>query len=175
MDQKQYIRNVRNEIYYQLKPLIPRWLQLYLRRTAVQFQLRKSGNVWPIDEKAARAPEGWSSWPGGKKFALILSHDVDTAKGHDRCREVMAVEQRLGFQSSFNFVPEQYAVSSELRGDLVKEGFEVGVHGLKHDGKLFLSRKIFLQHAARINQYLKKWDSVGFVSPSMHRNLDWTH
>ncbi len=175
MDKKQYIRNVRNEIYYQLKPLIPRWLQLYLRRKAVQFQLRKSGNVWPIDEKAARAPEGWTNWPDGKKFALVLSHDVDTAKGHDKCREVMAVERHLGFQSSFNFVPEQYAVSSELRRDLVKEGFEVGVHGLKHDGKLFLSRKIFHQHAARINRYLKRWDSVGFVSPSMLRNLDWTH
>ncbi len=169
------MRSVRNEIYYHLKPLIPRWLQLYLRRTAVQFQLMKSRNVWPINEKAGSAPEGWPRWPSGKKFALVLTHDVDTAKGQDKCRELMALEQRLGFQSSFSFVPERYTVSSELRRDLVKGGFEVGVHGLKHDGKLFLSREEFLRQAARINRYLNEWGSVGFVSPSMQRNLDWIH
>ena len=26
-----------------------------------------------------------------------------------------------------------------------------------------------------INHYLKEWNSVGFVSPSMHRNLAWMH
>jgi hypothetical protein len=49
------------------------------------------------------------------------------------------------------------------------------VHGLKHDGKLFLSREKWPLHAMSINHYLKEWESVGFVSPSMHRNLDWMH
>ena len=62
-----------------------------------------------------------------------------------------------------------------LRQDLVRNGFEVGVHGLKHDGKLFVSKKAFARQAVRINHYLKAWDSVGFVSPSMHHNLDWMH
>ena len=61
----------------------------------------------------------------------------------------------------------------ELRSLLVEKGFEVGVHGLKHDGKLFFSKKRFLKQADRINHYLKEWKSVGFVSPSMHQNLDW--
>lgn len=87
----------------------------------------------------------------------------------------MQLEIEMGFRSSFNFVPERYQVSSELRDDLVENGFEIGVHGLKHDGKLFLSREKFRQNAMRINQYLKEWKSVGFVSPSMHRNLDWMH
>jgi hypothetical protein len=137
---------------------------------------RKSyGDIWPIDEKAGALPEGWSGWPDGKKFALVLMHDVDTAKGHEKCLELAQVDEKMGFRSSFNFVPERYNVSSEVRRILVEKGFEVGVHGLKHDGKLFSSRKTFLEQAARINHYLKDWQSVGFVSPSMHRNLDWVH
>lgn len=102
-------------------------------------------------------------------------HDVDTEKGHEKCLQLMQLDEKMGFRSSFNFVPERYHVSSEVRRILIERGFEIGVHGLKHDGKLFLSRKNFLEQAVRINHYLKDWQSVGFVSPSMHRNLDWMH
>ena len=33
-------------------------------------------------------------------------------------------------------------------------GFEVGVHGLNHDGKLFQSRQIFEKRSHKINYYL---------------------
>lgn len=102
-------------------------------------------------------------------------HDVDTEKGHEKCLELAQIDEKMGFRSSFNFVPERYNVSSEVRRILVEKGFEVGVHGLKHDGKLFSSRRRFQEQAVRINHYLKDWESVGFVSPSMHRNLDWIH
>ena len=59
--------------------------------------------------------------------------------------------------------------------ELRKKGFEIGVHGLKHDGKLFRSRKIFDQRAVKINEYLKKWNTRGFTSPSMHHKPDWLH
>jgi hypothetical protein len=49
------------------------------------------------------------------------------------------------------------------------------VHGLKHDGKLFNSRKTFNKRAKRINHYLKTWQSIGFTSPCMHHNLEWMH
>ncbi len=87
----------------------------------------------------------------------------------------MTLEKSLDFRSCFNFVPERYNNSSQLRQTLWDSGFEVGVHGLLHDGKLFRSREIFMERAARINQYLDEWGAVGFYSPSMHRNLDWTH
>ena len=52
----------------------------------------------------------------------------------------MRLEQERGFRSSFNFIPEgNYKVPSELRDELVRNGFEVGIHDLKHDGRLFLS------------------------------------
>ena len=85
------------------------------------------------------------------------------------------IEKELGFRSSFNFVPERYQVSSEIRDRLTSDGFEVGVHGLYHDGKLYKSRKIFRERSAQINQYMEEWKAVGFRSPAMHHNLDWLH
>ncbi|MCJ7580104.1 MAG: hypothetical protein MUP98_06165 [Candidatus Aminicenantes bacterium] len=161
------------ELFYRIKPFIPRRLQISLRRVIAFHKLKTNKDTWPINLKAAKEPEGWTGWPGKKKFALILSHDVDTANGYKKCTKLMELEEHLGFRSSFNFVLEDYRVSAKLRWNLTEEGFEVGVHGLKHDGKLFKSRKIFEERAPLINQYLKDWEAVGFRAPSMHHNLEW--
>jgi peptidoglycan/xylan/chitin deacetylase (PgdA/CDA1 family) len=160
-------------IYYLLKPLIPRPLQLWLRRRIVLHQRSQYANEWPILEKAGQPTHDWTGWPDRKQFALVLTHDVDTARGQQRCSRLMELEEQLGFRSAFNFVPERYPVSADLRADLVRRGFEVGVHGLNHDGKLYDSRKIFEDRAVKINRYLKDWNAVGFRSPAMHHNLDW--
>jgi len=164
-----------NTIYYHLKPFIPRQLQILLRRRLILRKRLSCTDVWPIDEKAGKPPDGWSGWPDNKQFALVLTHDVDTAKGQQKCHKLISLEEEMGFYSSFNFVPERYNVSSELRHYLTNKGFEVGVHGLNHDGKLYKSKEIFQERAKRINQYLKEWKSTGFRSPSMHHNLDWIH
>jgi len=164
-----------NRIYYGIKPLIPRRVQIFLRRQIAYHKRKKSYECWPIDESAGNPPAGWKGWPGGKKIALVLIHDIDTRKGHDNCIKLIKLEEKLGFRSSFNFVPERYKNSDSLNKELRKKGFGIGVHGLKHDGKLFNSRRIFVQRAARINYYLKKWNTDGFTSPSMHHNLDWLH
>ena len=59
-----------------LKPFLPRRLQILIRRTLINVFLPFYGDVWPIDPKSSRPPEGWTGWPEGKKFALILTHDV---------------------------------------------------------------------------------------------------
>jgi peptidoglycan/xylan/chitin deacetylase (PgdA/CDA1 family) len=66
-------------------------------------------------------------------------------------------------------------VRSDLRKILIEHGFEVGVHGLNHDGKLFRSKQIFSERFKKINDYLKQWNAVGFRAPAMHHNLDWIH
>ena len=163
------------KIYYICKKIIPRWLQIILRRKIVSRQQLKYSEIWPIDEKAGKKPGGFSGWPDKKQFVFILRHDVETAKGQERCYQLADIEKGLGFVSTFNFVPERYSVSDDLLVYLVKNGFEVGIHGLKHDGMLYRTKRIFQKRAIKINQYLEKWKSIGFFSPSSHHNLDWLH
>ena len=160
--------------YYYIKPFLPRHLQIVLRRRYVST-LRLFYPDWPIREDSAVVPAGWPGWPEGKKFAFILTHDVETDFGQGRCLRVLELERELGFVSSFNFVPERYKVSEPLRNEIVGNGYEVGVHDLKHDGKLYASRKKFFESAKIINGYLKSWNSVGFRSGAMHHNLEWLH
>jgi hypothetical protein len=148
-------------------------MQLYLRRQLVQKQKEKHQEVWPVLESSKLKPEKWQGWPEGKKFSFVLTHDVEHRAGHDKCIELMNIEKKLGFVSSFNFVPERYKVDKGLRESLAKNGFEVGVHGLIHDGKLFRNKRIFDERASKINNYLKEWNAVGFRAPAMHHNLDW--
>lgn len=112
-------------------------------------------------------------WPKGHRFALVLSHDIETEAGQDNVRILAEMEENLGYRSSFNFVPEGYTLDEKLIQELLERGFEVGLHGLKHDGKLFRSRKTFNSRSMKINSYLGKNDSVGFRSPLMHRNPKW--
>lgn len=163
------------DLFYCVKPLVPRRAQLALRRALVRYKRTRYAPVWPIDPASGRKPEGWTGWPEARQFALVLTHDVDTALGQENCESLAALEEELGFRSSFNFVPERYALRPELRRALAERGFEVGVHGLYHDGRLYSSEQVFLERAARINQYLKQWQAVGFRSPSMHHNLAWLH
>lgn len=164
-----------NSLFYIIKPFIPRKVQIFFRRRVIRYKRNNYHDIWPIDRSAANPPEGWSGWPEKRRFALILQHDVETQKGQEQCRLVMDLEEELGFRSAFYFVPERYTVSSMLRDEIAKRGFEVGVHGLKHDGRLFASEKIFKSRAIKINEYMKEWKTSGFSSPSMHHRLEWMH
>jgi hypothetical protein len=163
------------KLFYIIKPIIPRSVQIFLRRKLVKRQKEKHKNVWPILEKAGKKPDGWPGWADNKKFAVILTHDVESQSGHDKCIKLMELEKKLGFCSSFNFVPERYNVLESLRNELTSNGYEVGVHGLNHDGKLFSNKNVFRERAKKINRYLKEWNSVGFRAPAMHHNLKWIH
>jgi hypothetical protein len=163
------------DLYYLLKPFIPRRLQIVIRRNVALRKRKRCGKEWPIDQASGRVPEDWPGWPGKKQFALVLTHDVDTAKGQRNCAALAELEKDRGFRSSFNFVPERYPVSRDLRDFLSLKGFEIGVHGLLHDGKLYRTKKIFSERAEKINRYLQEWGAVGFRSPAMHCNLEWIH
>ena len=167
------MRKIKN-LYYFLKPIVPWDVRMALRRVVANRLRRRNSHRWPIDELAARKPEGWQGWPDGKKFAFVLTHDVESAKGLDRCLRLAEMDRTLGFQSAFNFVPEgEYRVPDSLREHLERGGFEVGVHDLHHDGTLYRSARTFKTQAEHINLYLASWDAVGFRSGFMFHNLEW--
>ena len=165
-----------NRTYYFLKPIMPWRLRLALRRWRAERRRRAFADVWPIDPKAGQTPPGWPGWPDGKRFAFVLTHDVEGTKGLSRIRQLMNLELKYGFKSSFNFVPEgDYRVPDDLREDLGDAGFEVGVHGLEHDGKLYSSKSTFAAKVTRINKYMGHWKASGFRSPLMQHQLGWLH
>jgi hypothetical protein len=112
-------------------------------------------------------------WPDGAKFAFVPTHDVETSEGMRRIERIANLEEGLGFRSSWNIVSHKYTVDHCLLRDLQARGFEIGVHGYNHDGKLFTSRRIFNGRVAPINAALIDFDAVGFRAPMVHRNLEW--
>lgn len=145
-----------------------------LRRLLARRLRGRLGQSWPINAIAGKKPADFPGWPDGRQFAFVLTHDVEGQKGLDRVRSLAEMEMRLGFRSSFNFVPEgQYATPPSLREWLTTNGFEVGVHDLRHDGRLYSSRKKFSSEARKINKYLDAWQAVGFRSGFMLRELHW--
>jgi peptidoglycan/xylan/chitin deacetylase (PgdA/CDA1 family) len=160
--------------YYYFKPLIPQRLRYALRRNLAARVRRQCAAIWPIRPGTETPPANWAGWPDGKRFAFVLTHDVEGRRGLECCPPLMALEERHGFRSSFNFVPEgEYSVPPELRAELTRRGFEVGVHDLHHDGKLFRSREKFREHARRINQYMADWHAHGFRAGFMLHRLEW--
>lgn len=154
--------------------LVPCRVRIAWRRW---FALRKRehvGEVWPIKPGSERPPTNWPGWPNEKKFAFVLTHDVESQRGLDRVKALAELEMSLGFRSCFNFVPEgSYKVPPELRHWLLDNGFEVGILDLHHDGRLYRSRETFRRHAGRINHYVKECKASGFRSGFKHHNLEW--
>jgi glycosyltransferase involved in cell wall biosynthesis len=165
-----------NKAYYALKPFIPWHVRIAARRRLARVRLAANVATWPIDELAGETPPGWPGWPDGKRFAFVLTHDVEGLKGFRRIERVMELESRYGFRSSFNLVPKgEYVVTDDIVASIVRAGFEVGVHGLEHDGKLYHSKPEFARKAVAINSYLDRWGAVGFRSPLMQHRLGWLH
>jgi glycosyltransferase involved in cell wall biosynthesis len=155
---------------------MPWGLRMALRRKLAKNRRLPYSNVWPIDQRAGATPPHWPGWPEGKRFAFVLTHDVEGAKGLGRVDTLAKVEMKHGFRSAFNFVPEgDYRVPESLRISLEESGFEIGVHGMEHDGRLYSSKDQFASKAERIRRYLKDWGAAGFRSPLMQHKLSWLH
>jgi hypothetical protein len=173
-------------IYYLVKPFIPRQITRRLRR---YYSGAEKQENWPIDDryviflwetlrqvmlKSESTELALKSlWPNHHHYSFVLTHDIETAAGQEVVEQVADLEENFGYRSSFNFVPEKYRVDDQLMVRLCQRGFEVGVHGLKHDGRLFSSKSEFPNKARRINRCLKQWNSSGFRAELTHRHPEW--
>lgn len=161
------------KFYYKIKPFISRKTQIAIRRIVAEKKRKRTRDSWPISPRTAEPPRNWKGWPENKKFAVVIIHDVDTVMGLANIFKLAEVDKERNFRASFNFAPGEYWVPPWFLQLLKENGFEIGIHGFKHDGKMFTMREIFEKRKQLINYYLKKWEAVGFVSPSMIRNFEW--
>ena len=174
--------------YYRLRRLVPRPLQISARRIFSRIQARSTFPRWPVEtalhdvcdlvlrcaaDAAGEAIPYLAAWPAGHDWALVLTHDVETALGRDAIERVRAVECRAGLRSSWNLVPERYVVDDRLVEALVMAGCEVGVHGLRHDGRDLESLRTMRRRLPEMRRWAARWGAVGFRAPATHRVWDW--
>jgi len=113
-------------------------------------------------------------WPEAYSSCVILTHDVETEKGRDYCPELMDIDESAGVPSSFQLIPEErYSLLPSFLAAMRERGFEINVHDLNHDGKLFAEQARFIRRAAEINRHAKNLGAKGFRSAVLYRNQDW--
>ena len=175
--------------YYLLKKILPRSAQIALRRRHARSRAQREFPSWPIEDllvrhqhetlKAEIEAAGGESvpfvnfWPGGRRFAFVLTHDVEGPAGIANIERVRKVERAHGIVSSWNFVAEDYAIPDGLFEKLRADGCEIGLHGIHHDRRLWKNEETFERTLPTIRRYLADWQAVGWRSPVTYRNADW--
>jgi hypothetical protein len=175
--------------YYLARPALPRSVQLALRRRFTRLQAASPFPRWPIEDSLhdfydwlfaliaglANEPVPFLSlWPGGRSWALVLTHDVETAAGLRDMNLLRAPERDRGYRSSWNFVGARYQVDDESVRLLQDDGCEIGVHGLRHDGR-DLAGRFMDERLPAMWEHASRWNAVGFRSPATHRSWELMH
>jgi hypothetical protein len=177
-------------LYYTLRP----WMGVPVRKQLQKIRLNGWEKIsfpsWPVDlsvdhlmehvmaailKKTGQAciPFIWF-WPNGAPSAAMLTHDVEGPSGLDRCGELIDIDDEYGIKSAFQLIPEGHdAPWRETAAALRARGFEVNIHDLNHDGRLFANREKFLERAQRINDYTRELGCDGFRSAVMYRRQQW--
>ena len=177
-------------LYYQLRPLMGVGVRKHLQKVRLSGWDKIPFPKWPVDRsvdalmdsalKLALQAQDRSSipfiwfWPEGASACAMMTHDVEGDAGVDFCAQLMDIDESFGIKSAFQLIPdgreEQWRrTAARLRA----RGFEVNLHDLTHDGRLFANKEAFLRHAQRINEYTREFGCQGFRSGAMYREQDW--
>jgi hypothetical protein len=181
------LRSLARHSYYRVRPVLPRGAQLQMRRSFSRLQARTRFPRWPIETalhdlygflldlltEIAPAPIPMiAPWPRGSSWALVLTHDVEGPVGYRNLRQLLETEMSSGYRSSWNFVPRRgYDVDESLVEELHDGGFEIGVHGLYHDGRDVDSATL-RDRLPYMRAYAERWGATGFRSPATLRSWE---
>jgi hypothetical protein len=180
------------DAYYFLRPLLPVAVRRHLQRIRLSKWRSIAFPQWPVDVSVdglmrhtvgellrasgeRRFPFIWF-WPEGAPSCAVVTHDVEGPTGQAFCDQLMDLDEFFGIRAAFQIVPEERStLSAELVSHFRERGCEVNLHDLNHDGHLFDNKPKFLERAALINQYARKFGCRGFRSGAMYREQQWFH
>jgi len=181
---------VQQAAYYAVRPLLPVSARRHLQRFSLRDWKRRPFPRWPVDTSVEqimenlvklalkssgrdRMPFIWF-WPEGARAAALVTHDVETGAGRDFCTQLMDIDDDYDVKASFQVVPDKrYIVSERYLEEIRRRGFEVNVHDLNHDGRLFKDFAEFERRAEAINRYRVSFRARGFRAGALYRNPDW--
>jgi hypothetical protein len=177
-------------IYYFLRPILPLAVRKRLQRMVFRRRLKNMFPSWPVDCSVEQIFEQLMAlalqssgvneipfiwfWPKGRQSALMMTHDVEGQKGADHCDLLMDLDDFYAIKAAFQLIPEGgYKSFDGLVSRIRARGFELNIHDLDHDGRLYEHEGLFVERAARINAYGRQYGMNGFRSGSMHRKQEW--
>jgi len=187
--QKTTSASLAQRLYYLLRPLMNVAVRKHLQKLRLRDWEKIPFPQWPVDRTVDTLMEGamrvalaahgepipfvWF-WPEGASACAMMTHDVEGPSGIDFCDALMDIDDSFGIKSAFQLIPEgREETWQRTAARLRARGFEVNLHDLNHDGKLFVDRTEFLRRARRINQYAREFGCEGFRSGVMYREQDW--
>lgn len=180
------MRKLAGAAYYRARPAIPRPVQIALRRLASRLQARAVFPQWPVETglhdlyellfgllgEVGQEPIPWiAPWPNGYTWAVVLTHDVETKQGYEHLHLLREMEVANGRRSSWNFVPGRYTVDDDVVRMLADDGFEIGVHGLYHDGR-DVAPAFVAERRPQMAAAAARWSATGFRAPATRRVWD---
>jgi hypothetical protein len=189
-ERKSWLKSAIRSAYYLLRPCLPVSVRRHLQKVWLSGWDNREFPGWPVDStvdhifaklmalclkahNVEQIPFVWF-WPDEKSSCAIMTHDVETLSGLNACDWLMDTDDSFGIKSSFQIIPEaRYSVSRSTIDSFRDRGFETNVHDLRHDGHLFSSHEEFYGKAQRINKYIRDFNSKGFRSGMLYRNIEW--
>lgn len=106
-------------------------------------------------------------WPAGKKYAFMLTHDVDSGWVYegDNLKLFTDIEDKAGVRGAWFFVTNLYGHDFAKIDALKASGHEIGYHCYNHDHKLaFLPERKMAERLDRSKWFIEKYGVAGFRS-----------
>jgi peptidoglycan/xylan/chitin deacetylase (PgdA/CDA1 family) len=111
----------------------------------------------------------------GKRYACLVTHDVDTLKGLQRAKHLKKLEEKYDVPSAWYIPSKHYKLNLETIRELANYG-EVGAHGTRHDGKLDqLPKQKLVERLREAKETLEKIINrsiEGFRAPLLQHNVE---
>lgn len=119
-------------------------------------------------QKIINANPGLNVWPGGKRYAFCLTHDIDSdwIYKEDNLNTFLDIENRLNIRGAWFFVANLYRHDFSKLDLIAREGHEIGIHGDNHDHKIaFLAEEQIRKRLSACRWFIERYHVIGFRSP----------
>jgi len=193
--ENQKINHLLNENYFKKKQplysklpfsytLVPAKIRTALFNLLLRFKKDPGFPSWPIEKtieelrsKAAKSLgplQHIGFWPEGKNSCICLTHDCDSISGMNNIEKFRKIEEKFGFKSAWNIVPNKYEIDFEKLKNLENSGCEIGIHGYDHSGETaYLETGQIDNRILKAKQRFKEFQIEGFRSELLNRNSNF--